>query len=49
MFFEEDPSPKSSDPLFDKLPEKSLKFLCKSRKLIKIEHAYITPKEGKQG
>lgn len=49
MFFEEDPSPKCSDPLFDKLPEKNLRFLCKTRKVINVEHAYITPKEGKQG
>ncbi|CAH0722386.1 unnamed protein product, partial [Brenthis ino] len=48
MFFEEDPSPKCSDPLFDKLPEKNLRFLYKTRKLINVEHAYITPKEGNQ-
>ncbi|XP_026725831.1 general transcription factor 3C polypeptide 6-like isoform X3 [Trichoplusia ni] len=46
MFFEEDPNPKSEDPLFDKLPEKNLKYLCKTRKYLNMEHAYVTPKEG---
>ncbi|KAJ8734174.1 hypothetical protein PYW07_014725 [Mythimna separata] len=46
MFFEEDPEPKSEDPLFDKLPEKNLKYLCKTKKLLNMEHAYVTPKEG---
>ncbi|XP_046976627.1 general transcription factor 3C polypeptide 6 [Vanessa cardui] len=47
MFFEDDPSPHCADPLFDKLPEKNLKYLCKTRKLISVEHAYVTHKEGK--
>lgn len=47
MFFEEDPSPQCADPIFDKLPEKSLKFVCKTRKHLNMEHAYVTPKEGK--
>ncbi|CAB3236967.1 unnamed protein product [Arctia plantaginis] len=46
MFFEEDPEPKTDDPLFDKLPEKNLKYVCKTRKYLNMEHAYITPKEG---
>ncbi|GBP41761.1 hypothetical protein EVAR_33752_1 [Eumeta japonica] len=46
MFFEEDPDAQSSDPLFDKLPEKCLKYLCKSRKVIKFEQTYVVPKEG---
>ncbi|CAH0699189.1 unnamed protein product [Spodoptera exigua] len=46
MFFEEDPDPKSEDPLFDKLPEKNLKYVCKTGKLLTMEHAYVTPKEG---
>lgn len=46
MFFEEDPEPKSEDPLFDKLPEKNLKYLCKTKKILNMEHAYVTPKEG---
>lgn len=46
MFFEEDPAPKTEDPLFDKLPEKNLKYICKSRKYLNMEHAYVTPKEG---
>lgn len=47
MFFEEDPDPKSEDPLFDKLPEKNLKYVSKTGKLLTMEHAYVTPKEGK--
>lgn len=46
MFFEEDPAPESLDPLFDKLPEKQLKYVGKTRKLIKMEHAYVTSKEN---
>lgn len=49
MFFEDDPSPHCEDSLFDKLPEKNLKYLCKTRKLISVEHAYVTAKEGKDG
>lgn len=49
MFFEDDPSPHCEDSLFDKLPEKYLKYVCKTRKLISVEHAYVTPKEGKEG
>ena len=47
MFFEEDPEPTTEDPLFDKLPEKNLKYLCKTKKILNMEHAYVTPKEGK--
>lgn len=49
MFFEEDSSPKTSDPLFDKLPEKNLKYLCKTRKYIPVQHAHVTPKEDREG
>lgn len=49
MFFEEDPAPHCEDPLFDKVPEKTLKFVCKTRKHLHMEHAYVTPKEGKEG
>ncbi|OWR52125.1 hypothetical protein KGM_213106 [Danaus plexippus plexippus] len=49
MFFEEDPTIQSSDPLFDRLPAKNLKYLCKTRKLINVEHAYVTPKEEDKG
>ncbi|KAJ2946546.1 hypothetical protein O0L34_g12601 [Tuta absoluta] len=47
MFFEEDPQPQSVDPLFDKLPEKSLKYLCKTNKLLNMEHAYVMPLANK--
>lgn len=47
MFFEHDPAPKSLHPLFDKLPEKNLKYLVKTRKCMTMQHAYVTPKEGK--
>ncbi|CAH2100159.1 unnamed protein product [Euphydryas editha] len=47
MFFEDDPSPHSTDAVFDKVPDKNLKYLCKTRKLISVEHAYVTHKEGK--
>lgn len=46
MFFEEDPHPKTDDPLFDKIPDKNYKYLCKTRKYLNMEHAYVTPKEG---
>ncbi|XP_041974388.1 general transcription factor 3C polypeptide 6 isoform X2 [Aricia agestis] len=46
MFFGEDPSPRSLDPLFDKLPDKSLQYICKTRKFLTLQHALITPKEG---
>ncbi|XP_045512953.1 general transcription factor 3C polypeptide 6-like [Pieris brassicae] len=46
IFFEEDPLAQTSDLLFDKLPEKSLKYLTKSRKTVKAEHVYIKMKEG---
>ncbi|XP_068628791.1 general transcription factor 3C polypeptide 6 [Battus philenor] len=46
LFFEEDSSPHCDDPLFDKLPEKNLKYLYKTSKLLSMEHAYVTPKEG---
>ncbi|XP_045761693.1 general transcription factor 3C polypeptide 6-like isoform X2 [Maniola jurtina] len=48
MFFEGDPLPCSSDPLFDKLSEKNLKYLCKTRKFINVQHAYVTPKDDRQ-
>ncbi|XP_023950459.2 general transcription factor 3C polypeptide 6 isoform X2 [Bicyclus anynana] len=48
MFFEEDPSPNTTDPIFDKLSKKNLKYLCKTRKFINVQHAYVTPKEDKQ-
>lgn len=44
MFFENDPTIKSVDPLFDKLPEENLKYVCKTRKLMKMERTYLTPK-----
>lgn len=46
MFFEEDPSPECRDILFDKLPDKNLKYVCKTRKLLKMERTYVKPKEG---
>ncbi|XP_075987152.1 general transcription factor 3C polypeptide 6-like isoform X2 [Anticarsia gemmatalis] len=46
LFFEEDPDPKTEDPLFDKLAEKNLKYTCKTKKYLNMEHAYVTPKEG---
>lgn len=46
MFFEEDRSAQSTDPLFDKLPEQNLKYLVKSRKSIKAEHVYVKLNEG---
>ncbi|XP_039765369.1 general transcription factor 3C polypeptide 6-like isoform X3 [Pararge aegeria] len=48
MFFEEDPSPNTIDPLFDKLSKKNLKYISKTRKFINIQHAYVKPKEDKQ-
>lgn len=47
MFFEEDPAPHCADVLFDKMPETSVKFKCKTRKCLQMEHAYVTPKQGK--
>lgn len=46
MFFEDDQPPESLDPLFDKVPEKNLKYVCKTRKYVKMEHAYVTEKGG---
>ncbi|XP_072935037.1 general transcription factor 3C polypeptide 6 [Epargyreus clarus] len=46
MFFENDTSPQSTDPVFDRIPEKNVKYVCKTRKLLKVEHGYITPKDG---
>ncbi|XP_028169197.1 uncharacterized protein LOC114359132 isoform X2 [Ostrinia furnacalis] len=46
MFFEDDQAPESKDPLFDKVPEKNLKYVCKTRKYVKMEHAYVTEKGG---
>lgn len=46
MFFEEDLSPQCDDPLFDKLAENNLKYICKTRKLLKMDQAYVLPKEG---
>ncbi|XP_014369468.2 general transcription factor 3C polypeptide 6 isoform X2 [Papilio machaon] len=46
LFFEEDQTPHCDDPLFDKLPEKNLKYLYKTTKLLSMEHAYVTSKEG---
>lgn len=48
MFFEEDTSTLSKDPLFDKYPEKCVKYVGHTRKLMTMEHAYVTPKEGKE-
>ncbi|XP_013166731.1 PREDICTED: general transcription factor 3C polypeptide 6-like isoform X3 [Papilio xuthus] len=45
LFFEEDQTPHCDDPLFDKLPEKNLKYLYKTNKLLSMEHAYVTSKE----
>ncbi|KAG6464363.1 general transcription factor 3C polypeptide 6 isoform X3 [Manduca sexta] len=47
MFFEDDPNPQCEDSLFDKVPEKNLKYFCKTRKCLQVEHAYVTPKEGR--
>ncbi|KAJ0181044.1 hypothetical protein K1T71_003129 [Dendrolimus kikuchii] len=47
MFFEDDPMPVTKDPLFDKLAEKNLKYKCKTKKVLYMQHAHITPKEGK--
>ncbi|XP_031769809.2 general transcription factor 3C polypeptide 6-like isoform X2 [Galleria mellonella] len=46
MFFENDPTAQSCDPIFDKLPEKSLKYVCKTQKYLTMEHAYVSSKEG---
>ncbi|XP_038208826.1 general transcription factor 3C polypeptide 6 [Zerene cesonia] len=46
MFFEDDPSAHTDDPLFDKLPDKNLKYLLKTRKFIKAEHVYVKQKDG---
>lgn len=46
MFFEENAAPECPDQLFEKLPEKNLKYVCKTRKLLKMKHTYVTPKEN---
>ncbi|VVD03648.1 general transcription factor 3C polypeptide 6 [Leptidea sinapis] len=48
MFFEEDPIEKKSDPLFERSPEISLKYLTKTRKCIKAEHIYVKQKYGSE-
>ncbi|KAM3966851.1 uncharacterized protein ACR2FA_012388 [Aphomia sociella] len=47
MFFEEDPAAQSSDPVFDRLSEKNVKYVCKTQKYLNMEHAYVSSKEGK--
>lgn len=47
MFFEDDPACETKDTLFDKLAEKNLKYKCKTQKVLNMQHAHITPKEGK--
>ncbi|RVE43273.1 hypothetical protein evm_012103 [Chilo suppressalis] len=51
MFFKDVPPPISEDPVFDQVPAKNLEYLSKTRKLIKMEHTYITPNnmEGNSG
>ncbi|XP_013183469.2 general transcription factor 3C polypeptide 6-like [Amyelois transitella] len=45
MFFEEDLSAQSEDPLLDRLPKKNLKYVTKTRKLLEMKQAYVTAKE----
>lgn len=46
MFFEE-ATVQGKDVLFDKYPDKCVKYVCQTRKLLSMEHAYVIPKEGK--
>ncbi|XP_059047483.1 general transcription factor 3C polypeptide 6-like isoform X2 [Achroia grisella] len=46
MFFEDNPMAESCDPIFDKLSEKNLKYVCKTQKYLSMEHAYVSSKEG---
>ncbi|XP_048005310.1 uncharacterized protein LOC125241061 [Leguminivora glycinivorella] len=46
MFFARDEAPPCEDPLFDKVPKESMKYICKGDKYLRMKHTYITPKEG---
>ncbi|XP_064292065.1 uncharacterized protein LOC128669755 isoform X3 [Plodia interpunctella] len=48
MFFEEDLCPQTEDPLLDRLPEKNLKYVSKTRKLLEMKQAYVTAKEAQE-
>lgn len=44
MIFEEGTPPKCMDELFDKVPEKHLDYIGKTRKYIKMKGTYVTHK-----
>jgi hypothetical protein len=48
LFFEEDPSPTGSDPVFTTIPKHQLRYVCKTRKALCMSRVFLKRKDSVQ-
>jgi hypothetical protein len=48
LFFEEDPSPAGSDPVFTTIPQHQLRYVCKTRKALLMSRVFLKRKDSVQ-
>jgi hypothetical protein len=48
LFFEEDPSPAGSDPVFTTIPQQQLRYVCKTRKALHMSRVFLKRKDSVQ-
>ena len=46
LFFEEDPSPAGSDPVFTTIPQHQLRYVCKTRKALRMSRVFLKRKDS---
>jgi len=46
LFFEEDPSPAGSDPVFTTIPKHQLHYVCKTRKALHMSRVFLKRKDS---
>jgi len=46
LFFEEDPSPAGSDPVFTTIPKHQLHYVCKTRKALRMSRVFLKRKDS---
>jgi len=46
LFFEEDPSPAGNDPVFTTIPQHQLRYVCKTRKALRMSRVFLKRKDS---
>ena len=46
LFFEEDPAPSGSDPVFTTIPKHQLRYVCKTRKALRMSRVFLKRKDS---